>query len=59
MWLRTTRWAAEWMSAAGSKRVKVVHRKFMSLRVARSGSSLTTTSGQPANAGWAATRLGA
>ena len=39
------------MSAAGSKRVNVVHRKFMSLRVARAGSSLTTISGQPANAG--------
>ena len=42
------------MSAAGSKRVKVVHRKFISLRVARSGSSLKTISGQPAKAGCAA-----
>ena len=31
----------------------------MSLRVARSGSSLTTINGQPANAAWAATRDGA
>ena len=39
------------MSAAGSNRVNVVHRKLTGLAVARRGSSERTTSGQPANAG--------
>ncbi len=34
-WWRTTRVAAAWMSAAGSKRVNVVHRKFIGARRAR------------------------
>jgi hypothetical protein len=34
--------SAAWMSAAGSNRVNVVHRKFMALRAARAGSSLST-----------------
>ena len=48
--------AAAWMSAAGSKRVKVVHRKFMALAAARRGSSVSTSSGQPRKAGCAARR---
>src|SRR5688572_7825633 len=47
------------MSAAGSKRVNVVQRKLMSLRVAPAGSSVSTTSGQPANAGSSASLAGA
>ena len=39
--------AAAWMSAAGSKRVKVVQRKFIGLAAARAGSSVRTSSGQP------------
>ena len=59
MWLRTMRFSAAWMSAAGSKRVKVVQRKFIGLLTARAGSSVTTTSGQSASAGSRASRLGA
>ena len=47
------------MSAAGSKRVNVVHRKFIELAAARTGSSVTTTSGQPAKTGSAAKRAAA
>ena len=46
-WWRTTRVAAAWTSAAGSKRVNVVHRKLMGLAAARVGSSVRTRSGQP------------
>ena len=49
--MRTIRCSAAEMSAAGSNRVKVVHRKFMSLRVARAASSVSTTSGQPRRPG--------
>ena len=58
-WWRTTRVAAAWMSAAGSKRVKVVQRKFMTDAAARFGSSVRTSSGQPRKAGCAARRLAA
>src|SRR5262245_27448873 len=51
LWFLTTVLAAAWMSAAGSNRVNVVHRKFTGLTDARSGSSVTTTRGQSANAG--------
>ncbi len=55
---RTTRVDAAWTSAAGSKRVNVVHRKFMALRAARSASSVRTTSGHRRNAGCDAARAG-
>ena len=58
-WLRLTRSSAAWRSAAGSKRVKVVHRKFIGEAAARRGSSVSTKSGQPANAGCAASRAAA
>src|SRR5690348_16865618 len=47
------------MSAPGSKRVKVVHRKFIALRVARAASSERMTSGQPAKTGSRASRAAA
>src|SRR5687768_3804393 len=47
------------MSDAGSNRVNVVHKKFIVLADARAGSSVITTSGQPANAGSAASRAAA
>src|SRR5919106_5242466 len=47
------------MSAAGSKRVNVVHRKFIELAAARAGSSVTTRSGHDANAGSDARRAAA
>src|ERR1041385_2193303 len=51
--------SAAWMSAAGSNRVKVVHRKFIVLAAARAGSSVKMISGQSRNAGSAAMRAGA
>src|SRR5215510_204452 len=42
------------MSAAGSNRVKVVHRKLTADAAARLGSSVITTRGQSANAGCSA-----
>ena len=47
------------ISAAGSNRVNVVHRKFIGLLAARRGSSVKTTSGHPANAGCDAKRAAA
>src|SRR5690606_24778094 len=58
-WCLTSSVRAAWMSAAGSNRVNVVQRKLTVLATARSGSSLTTTSGHSAKAGWAAMRAGA
>src|SRR6185436_12527125 len=50
-WLRDSRRSAAWMSAAGSKRVNVVHKKFIALRAARRGVSVRTRRGQLANDG--------